>query len=191
VNATEEIKRIIEADAAIKKIKIVIADAPRNDYIAQFHLQIIKHADELKYMTGIRFCEALGLDASFGTEFSKMKKISERLRVAGVNPNAIRPLPATRNSTRPTRNTNEEMDGGEDAMNAIEMIRAAIDRAPRGCYIAEFHLQVLKYADKLRHMSGKKFCKVLGVGKAFSTEFYKMLKISGELRRAGLDPNRI
>ena len=70
-------------------------------------------------------------------------------------------------------------------------IKAAIDKSPRNSYVAELHLQVLKYADFLRNVTGKEFCEALDIGGAFGTEFSKMKKISDRLRIAGLDPSRI
>ena len=59
--------------------------APRNGYIAELHLQVIKYAAELKDLTGKEFCEAMEIGPAFGTEFSKMRKISERLKKAGLD----------------------------------------------------------------------------------------------------------
>jgi hypothetical protein len=73
----------------IQKIKSAIDAAPRNDYTAELHLQIIKHADSLQNVTGKEFCEELGIGASFGTEFAKMRKIAARLRNAGLDPDKI------------------------------------------------------------------------------------------------------
>jgi len=70
-------------------------------------------------------------------------------------------------------------------------IKRAIDSAPRNGYVAELHLQVLKYADVLENVSGKDFCANLDLGAAWGTEFSKMKKISQRLRDAGLDPQRI
>lgn len=70
-------------------IKRAIEAAPRNAYVAELHLQVLKHADELDGITGKEFCEKLGLNASWGTEFAKMRKISDRLRKAGLNPERI------------------------------------------------------------------------------------------------------
>ena len=69
--------------------------------------------------------------------------------------------------------------------------KKAIDSAPRNGYVAEFHLQVLKYADELEGISGKEFCQRLGVGPAWGTEFAKMRKISDRLRKAGLNSDLI
>jgi hypothetical protein len=77
------------------------------------------------------------------------------------------------------------------ASEAIHRIRAAIDAAPRNGYIAELHLQILKYANELKRMTGKEFCENLGVGPAYGAEFSKMLKISERLRSAGLDSSKI
>jgi hypothetical protein len=89
VNDTEAINRINNATEAINRIKVAIDGAPRNAYIAELHLQIIKYADELQHMTGKEFCERLGISVAYGAEFSKMQKISERLRRAGLDTNKI------------------------------------------------------------------------------------------------------
>src|SRR5271156_360548 len=78
-----------------------------------------------------------------------------------------------------------------NATEAISRIKVAIDQAPRSGYIAELHLQIIKYSDVLQHMTGKEFSEALGIGSAYGTEFSKMLKISERLKRAGLDVNRI
>lgn len=66
-------------------IKLVLADAPRNQYTAELHLQMIKYADELHSITSKEFCEGVGLRQSFGTEFSKMRNLTARLKAAGLN----------------------------------------------------------------------------------------------------------
>jgi len=70
-------------------IKRAIENSPRNGYVAELHLQVIKYADELQNVSGKEFCEAVGIGPSFGTEFSKMLKIAPRLRIAGLNPAKI------------------------------------------------------------------------------------------------------
>ncbi|MCS4297505.1 MULTISPECIES: transcription factor [Acinetobacter] len=72
-----------------KRIKQVLADAPRNQYTAELHLQMIKYADELKNITAKEFCEGVGLRSSFGTEFSKMRNLTQRLKVAGLRTELI------------------------------------------------------------------------------------------------------
>jgi hypothetical protein len=74
---------------------------------------------------------------------------------------------------------------------AMKNIKVAIEGAPRNGYIAELHVQIIKYADILQNVSGKEFCEEVGIGPAFGTEFAKMRKIAPRLRRAGLDPSRI
>lgn len=69
-----------------ERIKQVLADAPRNQYTDELHLQMIKYADELKSITAKEFCEGVGLRSSFGTEFSKMRNLTRRLKAAGLNP---------------------------------------------------------------------------------------------------------
>lgn len=68
-----------------ERIKQVLADAPRNQFTAELHLQMIKYADELKDVTAKEFCEGVGLRSSFGTEFSKMRNLTSRLKAAGLN----------------------------------------------------------------------------------------------------------
>jgi hypothetical protein len=65
-------------------IKNVLAQAPRNQYTAELHLQMIKYADNLKNITAKAFCEGVGLKSSFGTEFSKMRNLTQRLKAAGL-----------------------------------------------------------------------------------------------------------
>lgn len=72
-----------------ERIKQVLADAPRNQYTAELHLQMIKYADELKDITAKEFCEGVGLRSSFGTEFSKMRNLTRRLKAAGLNPKQL------------------------------------------------------------------------------------------------------
>ncbi|AUZ72199.1 TPA: transcription factor [Escherichia coli] len=66
-------------------IKQALLDAPRNQYTAELHLQMIKYADELKNITAKEFCEGVGLRSSFGTEFSKMRNLTQRLKAAGLD----------------------------------------------------------------------------------------------------------
>ena len=72
-----------------KRIKQVLADAPRNQYTAELHLQMIKYADELKNITAKEFCEGVGLRSSFGTEFCKMRNLTQRLKAAGLQTELI------------------------------------------------------------------------------------------------------
>src|ERR1700749_2779896 len=79
----------MNATQALSNIKVAIEGAPRNSYIAELHVQIIKYADVLQNVTGKEFCEELGIGSSFGTEFAKMRKIVPRLRSAGLHPNRL------------------------------------------------------------------------------------------------------
>ena len=72
-----------------KRIKQVLADAPRNQYTAELHLQMIKYADELKNITAKELCEGVGLRSSFGTEFSKMRNLTQRLKAARLQTELI------------------------------------------------------------------------------------------------------
>lgn len=71
------------------QIKSALNEAPRNRYTAELHLQMIKYADELKTITAKQFCEGVGLRSSFGTEFSKMRNLTHRLKGAGLDPSKI------------------------------------------------------------------------------------------------------
>ena len=72
-----------------EQIKLALADAPRHQYTAELHLQMIKYADELKHITSKEFCEGVGLKQSLGTEFSKMRNLTTRLKTAGLNTDRI------------------------------------------------------------------------------------------------------
>ncbi|MBU1309834.1 MAG: transcription factor [Gammaproteobacteria bacterium] len=67
-----------------ESIKQALLEAPRNQYTAELHLQMIKYADELKHITAKEFCEGVGLRLSFGTEFSKMRNLTQRLKASGL-----------------------------------------------------------------------------------------------------------
>lgn len=67
-----------------EKIKQALSSAPRNGFMAELHLQSIKYADELGNITAREFCEELGLKPSYGTEFSKMRNLTTRLKAAGL-----------------------------------------------------------------------------------------------------------
>jgi len=72
-----------------ENIKLALDEAPRNQYTAELHLQMIKYADDLKSITAKEFCEGVGLKNSFGTEFSKMRNLVARLKAAGLHTNQI------------------------------------------------------------------------------------------------------
>jgi hypothetical protein len=79
----------LDIDKVFQSIKKAIDGAPRNDYTAELHLQIIKYADLFQRMTAKDFCAGVGIPYSYGTEFSKMRKIADRLKAAGLNPTGI------------------------------------------------------------------------------------------------------
>ncbi|MCB1899413.1 MAG: hypothetical protein KDH16_08995 [Rhodocyclaceae bacterium] len=72
-----------------------------------------------------------------------------------------------------------------------QAIKTAIDNAPRNAYVAELHLQVIKYAEELRNVSGQEFCEEIKIPTSYGTEFKKMLKIAPRLKSAGLDVSKI
>lgn len=77
------------SEAIFAKIRSALEEAPRNQYTAEMHLQMIKYADELKSITAKDFCEGVGLKKSFGTEFSKMRNLTYRLKQAGMDTDKI------------------------------------------------------------------------------------------------------
>ena len=77
------------------------------------------------------------------------------------------------------------------SVHALDKIKLALEHAPRNGYVAELHLQVIKYSDLLTDVSAKEFCEALGIGASFGTEYAKMRKIAGRLKAAGLDVDRI
>jgi len=78
-----------------------------------------------------------------------------------------------------------------NAPQAIQNIRAAIDAAPRNHQTVELHVQMIKYADTFRNLSGREFCDMLGISDKYGTEFNKMRKIAVRLRTADLNPDKI
>lgn len=68
-----------------ERIKQVLAGAPRNQYTVELHIQMLKYADELQSITAKEFCEGVGLNQSLGTEFSKMRNLTLRLKAAGLD----------------------------------------------------------------------------------------------------------
>ncbi|PZU67334.1 MAG: transcription factor [Sphingobium sp.] len=75
--------------------------------------------------------------------------------------------------------------------NVFEAIKQAIEGAPRNGYVAELHLQCIKYAAALEGISGREFCERLELGNAWGTEFAKMRKIAPRLKAAGLNIEKI
>ena len=69
----------------------------------------------------------------------------------------------------------------------FSLIRNAINAAPRNAYVAELHLQCLKYMDALDGVSGREFCEGVGLKPAWGTEFVKMRKIAPRLKEAGMN----
>ncbi|MGR5501862.1 HTH-like domain-containing protein [Vibrio sp. DNB22_10_4] len=66
-------------------IRKAIDCAPRNQFMAELHLQMIKYADDLHDITAKEFCQEVELKPSYGTEFSKMRNLTNRLKQAGLD----------------------------------------------------------------------------------------------------------
>jgi hypothetical protein len=73
----------------------------------------------------------------------------------------------------------------------LAKIKRAIERSPRNAYVAELHVQAIKYADELENITAREFCEGLGIRPSFGTEFAKMRKIAARLKSAGLDVDRL
>lgn len=72
-------------DEIFKLIVSAVNNAPRNQQTAELHIQMIKYADQLKAISSKAFCEATKLPIGYGSEFSKMRNITERLKAAGLD----------------------------------------------------------------------------------------------------------
>lgn len=70
--------------------------------------------------------------------------------------------------------------------HVFNAIRQALNEAPRNAYVAELHLQCIKYMEELDGISGREFCEGVGLKPAWGTEFVKMRKIAPRLKQAGL-----
>lgn len=79
----------MENSEVFARIKHAIDHAPRNGYVAELHVQILKHADVLERLSGKEFCEKVGLGPAWGSEFAKMMKLAPRLRAAGLQPESL------------------------------------------------------------------------------------------------------
>jgi hypothetical protein len=73
----------------------------------------------------------------------------------------------------------------------IEEIKQALASAPRNRYMAELHLQSIKYADELSNITAREFCEELGLKPSYATEFSKMRNLTSRLKAAGLETRKI
>ena len=71
------------------EIKQAIEQSEGGGRTAEMHLQMIKYASALSEVTGREFCEGVGLNPSFGTEFLKMKRLLPRLVAANLDVDLI------------------------------------------------------------------------------------------------------
>ena len=79
----------MDLDTVFHSIRRAIDSAPRNDYTAELHAQVIKYADSFQDVPAKDFCAGVGIPTSYGTEYAKMRKIAARLRAAGLDPARI------------------------------------------------------------------------------------------------------
>lgn len=73
----------------------------------------------------------------------------------------------------------------------VEQIKQALASAPRNGFMAELHLQSIKYADELSNITAKEFCEELGLKPSYATEFSKMRNLTTRLKAAGLVTEKI
>ena len=73
----------------------------------------------------------------------------------------------------------------------ITEIKQALASAPRNRYMAELHLQSIKYADELSNITAREFCEELGLKPSYATEFSKMRNLTSRLKAAGLETRKI
>ena len=73
----------------------------------------------------------------------------------------------------------------------IDEIKQALASAPRNRYMAELHLQSIKYADELSNITAREFCEELGLRPSYATEFSKMRNLTSRLKAAGLETRKI
>eukprot|EP01029_Cantina_marsupialis_P006090 TRINITY_DN16628_c0_g1_i1.p1 TRINITY_DN16628_c0_g1~~TRINITY_DN16628_c0_g1_i1.p1 ORF type:complete len:217 (-),score=13.00 TRINITY_DN16628_c0_g1_i1:359-1009(-) len=71
--------------AIFKSIKCALDQVSKGERTNEIHLQMLKYADQLDDVTAREFCEQAGLTESYQTEFSKMRKMLERLKTAGLD----------------------------------------------------------------------------------------------------------
>lgn len=79
----------MQVEDIFENIRAALNEAPRNQFTAELHLQMLKYADELKSITSREFCDGVGIKPSFGTEFSKMRNLTARLKSAGLDTNLL------------------------------------------------------------------------------------------------------
>jgi len=73
----------------------------------------------------------------------------------------------------------------------VDEIKQALASAPRNRYMAELHLQSIKYADELSNITAREFCEELGLKPSYATEFSKMRNLTSRLKAAGLETRKI
>lgn len=79
----------MQLEDIFENIRAALEVAPRNQFTVELHLQMLKYADALKSITAREFCDGVGIKQSFGTEFSKMRNLTARLKLAGLDTNLL------------------------------------------------------------------------------------------------------
>lgn len=78
-----------------------------------------------------------------------------------------------------------------DKYTIYQCVIDEVSKAPRNKRTQVIHLQMLKYADQLEHVTARDFCEGVGLPQSFSGEFSKMRNLIDKLKQAGLDVRKI
>ena len=69
----------------VHDIKMAVQNAAtKNQKIAMFHFQVLKHAKELEGMDAEAFCDEISVPATYQTEFRKMISLARLMDEMGV-----------------------------------------------------------------------------------------------------------
>jgi hypothetical protein len=72
-------------DVAIEEIKTAVHKAAgRKQKIAMFHLQVLRHAEELDGVNAKAFCRELAVPETYATEFTKMLSLAKLMKEEGL-----------------------------------------------------------------------------------------------------------
>lgn len=76
-----------------EKILVAISErinaAPKGERTPEIHLQLLKYASDLSHMRPEDICKSIDIPISYSQECRKMRKIFDRLVVAGLEINRI------------------------------------------------------------------------------------------------------
>jgi hypothetical protein len=73
----------------MQAIKSALEKAPRNSFVMELHLQVIKYSKYFEAVDGKEFCSTLEISPAYVTEFNKLRKLLPRLESAGLDVSKI------------------------------------------------------------------------------------------------------